>query len=84
MIKKNIYAYINHRQAGFQQLGVRWKVSDDEWLTLELVLDYKHSMETKKDFQQESTQFLPKSKPLVQDYVSDLEGPSQGLRQSFA
>jgi len=83
-IKKNINAYINHRQAGFRQLGVRWKVSDDEWLTLELVLDYKHSMETKKDFQQESTQLLPKSRPLIQDYISDLEGPAQGLRQSFA
>lgn len=79
LLKKNITAYIHHRQAGFQELGVRWKVGEDEWLTLELVLDYKHTMETKRDQQQESGQLLSRPNLLEKEVAADLEGPTNSF-----
>jgi len=84
VIKKNITIYINQKQAGFQQMGVRWKVGEDEWLTLELVLDYKHSLETKKDRQEESGHLLKTQNAEYQKYLNDVEGSHSVLRQSFA
>jgi len=84
VIKKNITIYINQKQAGFQQMGVRWKVGEDEWLTLELVLDYKHSLETKKDRQEESGHLLKTQNAEYQKYLNDVEGSNSVLRQSFA
>ena len=79
VVKTNIMAYIYHRQKGFQDVGVRWKVSDEDWLTLELMLDYKHSDESKRDMQEDAGQFLPKHQGFAQNFPTDLEGTKSDL-----
>ncbi len=84
VLKKNINAYINQKQAGFQQLGVRWKVSEDPWLTLELVLDYLYSNEAKQDIQEANSSLLKGSTASFQNYTNDVENSNSRLRYSFA
>jgi len=84
VIKNSITMYINQKQAGFQQMGVRWKVGDDEWLTLELVLDYKYSLETQKDHQEESGRLVQNKNAEFEKYLHDVENSNSVLRQSFA
>ena len=72
-VKKKIMAYIYHKQKGFQEVGVRWKVSDARWLTLELMLDYMHSDESKKDLQEDTTQLLPQHQAFARANPTDVE-----------